>query len=466
MPEVVARPDEADELFPAVRSSSGRRGRRRGVEVRPGSVKQARRDAGLSLGQVAGKDISRTAIYFVETGKAKPSIETLQLIATRTGRPLDYFLIHGAQAGPAGPAADTMEIDRLLASGENAAVVSAGESALENDPDAETAARIKFLVSTAQLRLAQPLAARRHASAARSHFEHTGDLLMAAECLGNEASAAYVMEDPTAIRLAEEALATCRSMKPVPVPTEARLLSILGNAHLTNHDWPAAISAYEEATAAAGVVQDLRRLSLLYSGMSMAYQEMGQFSQASHFAQRALTIHQTLNDQLSLARSENNLGLLLLRAGEIAAARPHLARAIRLFEEAHVDAGRANVLLSLCEFALAERDLDEADRLGRDAVELSQNLAEYGTVADAYFWLAKVAEARQDDKAVDAAFAACFQALAQQGAAGRTAGYHAAYAEILEGRGDLRAANDHLKLALAASRPGASETKDFRAAIA
>src|SRR6266478_8574962 len=71
---------------------SRRRGRRRGVEIRPGSVKQARLEAGLSLGQVARDDISRTAIYFVETGKAKPSRETLELIAERTGRPVDFFL--------------------------------------------------------------------------------------------------------------------------------------------------------------------------------------------------------------------------------------------------------------------------------------------------------------------------------------------------------------------------------------
>src|ERR1700682_5346507 len=72
--------------------TSGRRGRRRGVEIKPGTVKQARSEAGLSLPQVAGTEISRTAIYFVETGKAKPSMETLKLIAERTGRPLDFFL--------------------------------------------------------------------------------------------------------------------------------------------------------------------------------------------------------------------------------------------------------------------------------------------------------------------------------------------------------------------------------------
>src|SRR5579872_7580062 len=74
------------------KAAPGRRGRRKGVPIKPGTVKQARLEAGLSLGQVARDDISRTAIYFVETGKAKPSMETLTLIAQRTGRPIEFFL--------------------------------------------------------------------------------------------------------------------------------------------------------------------------------------------------------------------------------------------------------------------------------------------------------------------------------------------------------------------------------------
>ena len=92
MPEVRTHPSADDVPAETRRATSGRRGRRQGVEIKPGTAKRARLEAGLSLGQVAGRDISRTAIYFVETGKAKPSMETLKLIASRTGRPLDYFL--------------------------------------------------------------------------------------------------------------------------------------------------------------------------------------------------------------------------------------------------------------------------------------------------------------------------------------------------------------------------------------
>jgi tetratricopeptide (TPR) repeat protein/DNA-binding XRE family transcriptional regulator len=416
-------------------------------------VKQARLEAGLSLGQVARGDISRTAIYFVETGKAKPSLETLKLISERTGRPLDYFLVSPIREERS-PAVAVIEIERLIATGDNLGAAALGETSLGQGLDPDTAARIKFHMSMAYLRLAQPVTARRLAVAARAHFDQTGDLLMAAESLGNEASAAYVMEDPSAISLAEAALATCRSLNPVPAPTESRLLMVLANVHFMNQDWQAAIDTYEKAISAADVVHDLQRLSLIYSGLSTAYQELGQYEQAGRFAQRALNIHQTLNDQLSLARSENNLGLLLLHAGDFGTAMPHLQRSLRLFEEADVEVGKANVVLSLAELALARRDVGTAERLGHEARELATRLKEYATVAEAHFWLAKVAEARGDEHAVDSEFAAAFEALGREPGKGRAARYHAMYAEILEARGDLAGANRQLKLALSFPPPG------------
>ena len=73
---------------------------------------------------------------------------------------------------------------------------------------------------------------------------------MTAECLGSEASAAYMTQDPGALALAEGALATCRSLNPVPTITESRLLGVLGGVHSANHRWEAAIKAYELSIAA------------------------------------------------------------------------------------------------------------------------------------------------------------------------------------------------------------------------
>ena len=63
-----------------------------GIAVDPARVRQARLEAGLSLAQVAGDDVSRTFLHFVEHGRSRPSKAILALIAKRTGRPLNYFL--------------------------------------------------------------------------------------------------------------------------------------------------------------------------------------------------------------------------------------------------------------------------------------------------------------------------------------------------------------------------------------
>src|SRR5215472_6509421 len=72
-------------------SFNGRR-RPKGIAVRPEAVRQARLDAGLSLAELAGGQVTRAAIHLVETGKMRPSMRTLQLIAQRTGRPVSYFM--------------------------------------------------------------------------------------------------------------------------------------------------------------------------------------------------------------------------------------------------------------------------------------------------------------------------------------------------------------------------------------
>jgi len=458
VPGVDASPDVADGSRGQGKAPSGRRrGRRRGVEIRPGSVKQARQEAGLSLGQVARDDISRTAIYFVETGKAKPSRETLELIAERTGRPVEFFLEIDSE--PRRNIVRITEVERRLVTGDNAGALEAGEAALDGTPDDETAARIRLLMSMAYLRLAQPVMGRRFAAAARTHFEQAGDLQMVAECLGNEASAAYMMEDPTAVQIAEGALATVRALKPVPRPTESRLLGVLGHVFLQRQEWLPAIKCYEQSIEAADVVQDLQKLSLLYSGLSVAYEEIGQFDQAGRYAQKALTIHQTLNDRLSLARSENNLGMLLLRGGDVTAAQAHIARAVAIFEEAGVETAKAQAFLSLAETAMARHDIRTARQQAEQALVLAQRLNERATVSDAHYWLAQVAHAEGDDVAVDAEFAAALSEPHEPGSRQRIATYRAAYAEILEGRGDLVAANHQLKAALAAlgTRPAAAE---------
>lgn len=63
-----------------------------GIEVDPARVRRARIEAGLTLADVAGSEVSRTMIHFVETGRSRPSKRVLSLIAKRTRKTPRYFM--------------------------------------------------------------------------------------------------------------------------------------------------------------------------------------------------------------------------------------------------------------------------------------------------------------------------------------------------------------------------------------
>jgi tetratricopeptide (TPR) repeat protein len=435
------------------------------VEIRPGSVKQARADSGLSLGQIARGDISRTAIYFVEIGKAKPSIETLRLIAERTNKPLEFFLGQ-PQASIADPEASLTEIEHLLVMGDPAAAAEAAEALIGATTDARVAARARIHLSLAHIRLGRPVRGRSEAAAARAHFEQAKDVLLAAEALGYEAGAAAIMVDPSAVSLAEEALAMCRSLTPAPSALESRLLFILGNAYGSRHEYKKAIQALEESVAIAGGLQDLRRLSMVYTNLSLNHQELGELAEAARYAHRAIAIHETLHDKRMLAISENNLALLVFMQGDIGGAFRHAEASLRLDEELGIEAGRAHTLMTLAELELARANYEAASRYATDARDLAGRVGETANVAEARMWLGRVFEAQGDRVAADAEFDAALQLFEQVGVPERKTRNRALYADILEGRGDLAGANRQLRLAIAAMGATAVTLGDIGTATA
>jgi transcriptional regulator with XRE-family HTH domain len=95
----------------SVQISSQGTSRRHGVAVIPERVRQARLEAGLTLAELADGKVSRTAIHLIETGRNRPTLDTLAHIAARTGRPIGYFL--GTRSETATP--DPQEVSRRAA---------------------------------------------------------------------------------------------------------------------------------------------------------------------------------------------------------------------------------------------------------------------------------------------------------------------------------------------------------------
>ena len=55
-------------------------------------IRQARLDAGLSQRQLCGEVITRNMLSLIESGRARPSMDTLLHLAQQLGKPVGYFL--------------------------------------------------------------------------------------------------------------------------------------------------------------------------------------------------------------------------------------------------------------------------------------------------------------------------------------------------------------------------------------
>ncbi len=424
-----------------------------GVNLRPGAVKQARTEAGLSLAQLGKGHVTAPAIYLIETGRTRPSLPTLEHIAHRTGKPVEFFL-----AEPSGAVDETqarlLELESLYGEGRYEEAIGLGEALLELSTSAYRLGRIRYYLAMAYLQMGQPDRGATILDEARTHFEAVNDSVMLVECMAAEASLAYLKQRPNAVELAEKALAACRALNPMPSPLEARILFTVASAHLTAGDWKTAIKVYEDAIESSGSVFDLRRQAKLYSGLALAYHELGQLDTAARYGARSVALLEILRDRVSLARSENNLGLTHLARGNLVEARKHIDRSAELADATELAAGRSPILTSLCELCLKEGNITQAKAFADEALEVAEQQREAWYVAEAHMWKGRVADALGDSGAVDREFELAIEGLERLGMAERLLQCHGIYADILERRGELAKAYVHMKEALQASRPG------------
>lgn len=443
------------------RDAARRAGHRRlpGVDLRPGAVKQARKEAGLSLAKVGEGCVTAPAIYLIETGRTRPSLPTLEHIARKTGKLVEFFLADQSGSNDE-TQAGLIELESEVAEGRQIEAIALGERLLNLSTSAHRLGQIRYLLAQAHLQLGKPDQAAGLLREAHGHFESVDDTLMLAECLGSEARVASMAQDPQALELAERALATCRSINPVPAATEARLLSILATVHVANQRWDVAINLYEEAIEAAGSLFDLARMAKMYSGLSGAYRETGHIDAAAKYAGRSIALLEVLRDRVALAQAENNLGLILLAKGDRVGAHKHLDRSLELAEEANLEVGRSHVLMSLCELSLMQGNLHEARQFAGQALALAERLNEAANVAESHVWLGRIAAEVGDDELADTEFDIAIRGLTEVGVEERLLRCHGIYAEILEKRGELKTAYEHMKKAFSGSRPGLLQATD------
>ncbi len=401
------------------------------------------------MSQLAGSDFTRQTVFLIEAGKARPSMRTLEIIAARTGKAVQYFL-NARRGNPApgerGPAdARVEELQALCLQLQFDGAIALGTPLLEHPMAPNLEARVRHYVGQALVRTMRPDEGLEHLRRAQVLLEQDPDPWLAVECADWEATALYLKEDPRALAVAERALDLCRATEPRLPGTEARILEHIASIHVKNHSFERAIALYEEALRAAGTMRDLPRLGRTYHGLSIAYQERGDIGRAIEYTHKALALYALEHDTALQAYGQNELGLLLMRQGQ-------MERAEEAFRAALLYLGstermKSHVLLSLGELQLRVGQFAGGIQVVKEAIDLAKRLDERLALAAGHGLLGQLYERTGNHELADKEFRVAIKLLGADGRTERLAEAHAAYAEMLDARGDGRTSGRHWKQA-------------------
>ncbi len=402
------------------------------------------------MSQLAGSDVTRQTIFLIEAGKSRPSMRTLEIIASRTGKEVRSFLkVAGKQprVGSDGTGARLEELQALCLQNQFDKAIALGVPMLKEPMAPAEEANLRHYIGQALVRSMRPDQGLEHLRRAQVLLEQEPDPWLAVECADWEASALYLKEDPRALSVAERALELCRATEPRLPGTEARILEHIASIHVKNHTYDRAITFYEEALQAAGTRRDLPRLGRTYHGLSMAYQERGDLSKAIEFTHKALALYALEHDMALQANGENELGLLLMRQGQMERAEEAFRAALAHLEEAGTERTKSHVLLSLGELKLRVGRYDDGIQTVTKAIELAKRLDERLAQATGHGLLGELYERIEKPALADKEFSIAIRLLGVEGLKDRLAETHASYAELLDGRADRNGASRHWKQA-------------------
>lgn len=431
------------------RSARGRRGS--GLDVRPGSIREARQQAGVTMAQVAGSDLTRGAIYLFETGRARPSRPALELIAARTRKPLSFFLGSEPSDVAAAAAGSQAALAGALASSQPQRALDLAAGMLEVGVDQAAEARIRLAMARAVMALGRPEAGVMSARQARELA--AGDAWLEAEARVVESQALHDADDPAALEVATEALAAVRALEPRPPWLSEQLLHLVGAIHVRRGEWAAAAAAHAEVVErrpdAAALQETVAALEARVEGL--AGDRRGGEAAAAHWQAVAL---RSVGDQMALAlRSAVELGAAQAELGELDRAADTLAKAVGFGETLGLQRERCEAQVRLAGLWLRRGAPPEAMEQAERALVLAEEIGDRRCVGLAHLLRARLAVREGDPEGAEAEFRAACASLEEAVSPDDLVEARGAYAEMLEANGRVQEALEQWKRTTGLIRP-------------
>ena len=340
-------------------------------------IRSRRKELSLTQSQLGGGKLTKGFISLIETGRTKPSIETLMLLAERLQKPVGYFL---EEDTPLSRKALRIMIASAWVALKRAEFTQAAEifeqaRVIGQQHDEAVEAECCIGLGSALAGLRQLDLARRNVQRGKELAEAAGNsqhLVRVNHVLGLIEFYARNFSDARQFFL--EGYRLLREVGHSDLSLAGELLLKIGITHEEIGDYDEATRWYQQALSALEPTEDLHRIGMAHVRLGVAYRESGAHDVALAQLARAEHIFELVNSLRLLAQARNSIGITLLEQGKTDEALVQLRSSLNIKEMVGDDPGRAHTLTEIARALIAKGAFSDAEQALAKAESLAKNL--------------------------------------------------------------------------------------------
>ncbi len=409
-------------------------------------VRSARRERGMSQAQLAGEELTKGFISQVESGLVRPSVRSLQIIAGRLGKSLDYFLGDAPLAAEKRLAFHRLAAEAAAERRDFDAVRQAVESALQCAPAKRERGSLLRLLAQAELGGGHHEAAFDRISEALALLDASIDAGEIAHLLHIRGVAyGQLNQHLTAAEALEQARDAMERHEVNDPRLRSRILVALGTAYRRLNRTAKAMQTYTSGLDLAAASNELRVAAQGYMGVAVSLYDAGELDAAIGNYRRALDLFTRVEDRSFELSVLHSLASVHFERGAIEDAREAAERCVALARTARDERTEAIAEVILARVALAQDDPEEALAIAKRADKVFDEADRQR--ADSLRVIGAAQEALGAHSACDRAYRKAIELLDAVGDQPDRSAIAAEYAKKLRARGEVDAAFHYLELA-------------------
>jgi tetratricopeptide (TPR) repeat protein len=342
-------------------------------------VRRLRNAHGLTQTELAEARVSKEYISQIETGKTRPTSQTLEWLAERLGVDIHY-LADGVSDR------DHREHEAVVCQAEEAVQekrygdavdLIAGLSRVPASPELHL--RALFAESWARMYLGElkPALDRLEQARALAAGDSFGDVHRAEVlyrlgfCRYKLTHVAQALADfSAALELADRSGESCDRLR-------AHILERRSRCYRRHRDWEAAREDIDRALELAEGLGDGQAIADAHWQAALVAERNGSWAQARRYSERAKELFEADDDPVNVGRLLNNLGCLSFLLGHKEQAVEQLKDAFRIALDVGDPADAAQAVSSLADVHLRSGELELAERQARHAIEMLEDRVDF-----------------------------------------------------------------------------------------